>query len=87
MGKIVHTTKADVDRRKAEIAARCILATVVGELAIRDAVDREDRVKGQTVRLDPQDLNNPQPGRTLVQALVECGAIELGGAPEAAPVV
>lgn len=86
MGRIVHTTKADVERRKAEIAARCIEATVTGELPIRDAVDREDRVKGQTVRLDPQDVNNPQPGRTLISALVESGAIELGAAqatPEA----
>lgn len=84
MGKIVHSTKADVERRKAEIAARCIVATVTGELPIRDAVDREDRTKGQTVRLDPQDLNNPQPGRTLISALVESGAIELGAAPAAA---
>lgn len=83
MGKIVHTTKADVDRRKAEIAARCIVATVVGDVPIRDAVDREDRVKGQTVRLDPQDLANPQPGRTLIQPLIEAGCIEL--VAEAAP--
>jgi hypothetical protein len=75
--RIVHTTKADVEARKKAIEARCITATVTGALPIRDAVDREDRVAGQTVRLDPQDFNNPQPGRTLISALVESGAISL----------
>jgi hypothetical protein len=73
--KVVHSTADQVAERKKAIEARCVRAKVVGVLAIRDAVTREDIVEGGIVRLDPGEPGKP--GGTLISALVESGAIEL----------
>lgn len=73
--KIVHSTAAEVAERKKAIEARCVKAKVIGVLAIRDAVTREDIVEGGIVRLDPGVPGKP--GGTLIGALIESGAIEL----------
>ena len=81
--KIVHSTAAQVAERKKAIEARCVKAKVVGVLAIRDSVTREDVVAPGIVRLDPGEPG--QPGGINIGPLIECGAIELlaEGKPEA----
>lgn len=73
--KIVHSTPDQVAERKKAIEARCVKARVIGPLAIRDSVSREDVVAPGIVRLDPGEPGKP--GGIIVSALVESGAIEL----------
>lgn len=81
--KIVHSTADQVAERKKAIEARCVKAKVIGPLAIRDSVSREDVLEGGIVRLDPGVPGKP--GGIIISALVESGAIELvtEGKPEA----
>lgn len=67
--RIIHSTPEQVERRKRDIAARCIRAEVIGALPIRDAVTREDVEEGGIVHLDPTS--------TLIDALVEAGNIRV----------
>ena len=73
--KIVHSTAADVAERKRAIEARCVKAKVVGPLAIRDSVSREEVLEGGIVRLDPGVPGKN--GGIIISALIESGAIEL----------
>ena len=73
--KIVHTTAADVARRKKEIESRCVTVRVIGPLEIRDCVTRELVSEGDTVRLDPGVPGKP--GGIIISALIESGAVEL----------
>ena len=67
--RVIHRSKADVDAAKVEVEARCVKATVTGELPVRDSVTREDVEKGGTVRLDPTTI--------LLDPLIAAGNIRL----------
>ncbi len=59
-------------------AGATVTAIVTGPRAIRDAVTRESVEEGGTVRLNPEE--------TLIDALVEIGAIKLVPAADKAKV-
>lgn len=72
--RVVPVSDDEYERQKAEVAARCVNATVVGVMPIRDAVSRESIQTGGTVRLDPET--------TMIAHLVNSGAIRLLPAQE-----
>ncbi len=53
--KVIPVSDEEYARQKAEKAARCQRFLVTGESKIRDAIDRETKVKGEYVMLDPEE--------------------------------
>lgn len=72
---VVPVSDAEYAAIKAEIAARCVTATVTGDQPIRDSISRESVTKGSAVRLDPEVVN--------LDALVSARAITMAPAAKA----
>lgn len=69
MPKVVPVPDEKFAKDKADIAARCVQAEVVGDQPVRDAVTRESVEPGGIVNLDPKT--------TIIDHLVRAGVVKL----------
>jgi len=53
--KVIPVSDEEYARQKAEKAERCQRFLVTGDSKIRDAIERESKVKGEYVMLDPEE--------------------------------